>query len=81
MVTVRFFVGEDREDSLVKLYNKIFSNQDIVPPAVTSWVVKPVEIDDVPIVVATLWSDRSEVDDYDLRQRSTISSKASGSRY
>jgi multidrug efflux pump subunit AcrB len=68
MVTVRFFVGENREDSLVKLYNKIFSNQDIVPPAVTSWVVKPVEIDDVPIVVATLWSDRSEVDDYDLRR-------------
>src|SRR5512143_392289 len=68
MVTVRFFVGENREDSLVKLYNKIFSNQDIVPPAVTSWVVKPVEIDDVPIVVATLWSDRGGVDDYDLRR-------------
>jgi multidrug efflux pump subunit AcrB len=26
VVTVRFFVGEDREDSLVKIYNKIFSN-------------------------------------------------------
>ena len=23
VVTVRFFVGEDREDSLIKLYNKI----------------------------------------------------------
>ncbi len=66
MVTVRFFVGEDREDSLVKLYNKLLSNQDLVPPGLTSWVVKPVEIDDVPIVVATLWSDR--VDDYDLRR-------------
>ena len=68
MVTVRFYVGENREDSLVKLYNKVFSNQDLIPPAVTSWVVKPVEIDDVPIVVATLWSDRSDVDDYDLRR-------------
>ena len=68
MVTVRFFVGEDREDSLVKLYNKLLSNQDLVPPGLTSWVVKPVEIDDVPIVVATLWSDRSSVDDYDLRR-------------
>ena len=35
MVTVRFFVGEDREDSLVKLYNKLLSNQDLVPPGVT----------------------------------------------
>ena len=68
IVTVRFFVGEDREDSLVKLYNKILSNQDLVPPGLTSWVVKPVEIDDVPIVVATLWSNRSDVDDYDLRR-------------
>ncbi|MGI9519980.1 MAG: efflux RND transporter permease subunit, partial [Pirellulaceae bacterium] len=26
VVTVRFYVGEDREDSLIKLYNKIDSN-------------------------------------------------------
>jgi multidrug efflux pump subunit AcrB len=39
VVTVRFFVGEDRENSLVKLYNKIFSNQDVVPETVTDWVV------------------------------------------
>jgi len=32
VVTVRFFVGEDREDSLVKLYNKIQSNTDRIPP-------------------------------------------------
>ncbi|HEY6599133.1 MAG TPA: efflux RND transporter permease subunit [Pseudomonadales bacterium] len=68
IVTVRFFVGQDREDSLVKLYNKLLSNQDLVPPGLTSWVVKPVEVDDVPIVVATLWSDRADVDDYDLRR-------------
>ena len=69
IVTVRFFVGEDREDSLVKIYNKLYSNIDLIPPDVTSWVVKPVEIDDVPIVVATLWSDRpGEIDDYGLRR-------------
>ncbi len=68
VVTTRFFVGEDREDSLIKLYNKIFSNQDIIPEAVTRWVVKPVEIDDVPIVIATLWSETPEIDDYELRR-------------
>ena len=69
IVTVRFYVGEDREDSLVKLYNKIDSNVDQVPPAVSGWVVKPVEVDDVPIVNVTLWSDRTNLyGDYQLRR-------------
>ncbi len=69
VVTVRFYVGEDREESLVKLYNKIYSNTDNIPKDVSSWVVKPVEIDDVPIVNVTLWSDRpDEIDDYRLRR-------------
>lgn len=54
IVTVRFYVGEDRERSLIKLYNKIQQNIDIVPPGVSGWVVKPVEIDDVPIVTLAL---------------------------
>src|SRR5690606_6332263 len=66
VVTVRFYVGEDREDSLVKLYNKLDSNADIVPLSVASWVVKPVEIDDVPIVNISLFSDR--MDDAALRR-------------
>jgi multidrug efflux pump subunit AcrB len=69
LVTVRFFVGEDREDSLLEVYNKLYSNADRIPPAVRSWVVKPVEIDDVPILIATLWSERPErVDDHVLRR-------------
>ena len=66
IVTVRFYVGEDRVNSLVKLYNKIDSNTDKVPPIVTGWVVKPVEIDDVPIVNLTLYSDTYS--DYQLRR-------------
>ena len=69
VVTVRFFVGEDREDSLVKIYNKLYSNTDLVPPDVASWVVKPIEIDDVPIVNVSLWSDQpDEVGDFELRR-------------
>ncbi len=69
VVTVRFFVGEDREDSLVKIYNKINSSTDQIPPVVESWVVKPIEVDDVPIVIATLWSDRTDrYGDYELRR-------------
>ena len=49
-VTVRFYVKEDREDSLLKLYNKVESNIDQVIPGIQSWIIKPVEIDDVPII-------------------------------
>ncbi|MGB7344268.1 MAG: efflux RND transporter permease subunit [Pirellulaceae bacterium] len=69
IVTVRFFVGEDREDSLVKIYNKINSSVDQIPPTVESWVIKPIEVDDVPIVIATLWSDQTErYGDHELRR-------------
>lgn len=58
VVTVRFFVGQDRERSLVKIWNKLMSNQEVMPAGVTSWTVKPIEIDDVPIVLLTLSSER-----------------------
>jgi multidrug efflux pump subunit AcrB len=70
-VTVRFFVGEDREDSLIKLHNTILKNQALVPSIVTGWAVKPVEIDDVPIVSLTLYPEKGYSDrysDFDLRR-------------
>ena len=70
-VTVRFFVGEDREDSLIKLHNAILKNQDLAPGIVSGWVVKPVEIDDVPIVALTLHAEHGFEDaytDFDLRR-------------
>lgn len=68
-VTVRFYVGEDREDSLVKLYNKLYSSQDQIPAVVNTWAVKPIEIDDVAIVVAALYStDAEQADAFALRR-------------
>ncbi|TWI67789.1 multidrug efflux pump subunit AcrB [Desulfobotulus alkaliphilus] len=66
VVTVRFYVGEDREAALVRLHNRIMMNQDLVPPIVRGWLIKPVEIDDVPIVNLTLHSDI--YDDHALRR-------------
>ncbi len=66
VVTVRFRVGEDREASLVKLYNKLYSNVDAVPPGVTGWIVKPLEIADVPILTLTLYG--KDASDYELRR-------------
>ena len=68
-IIVRYFVGADREGALVKLYNKLYSNQDKIPSSITSWIIKPVEIDDVPIVVASLYSTTPDtVGSYELRR-------------
>lgn len=63
MVTVRFYVGEDRERAMVKIRDKIEGNRDKVPPGVTNWLIKPVEIDDVPMVTLTLTSHDSSASD------------------
>lgn len=66
IVTVRFYVGENREDSLVKLHNQVTMHIDEAPPLVQGWVIKPVEIDDVPIVNLTFYSKR--YNDHELRR-------------
>ena len=58
IITVRFLVGEPMEESLVKLYNKVMSNRPILPPGAGEPLVSPKSIDDVPILAATVWSDR-----------------------
>jgi multidrug efflux pump subunit AcrB len=65
LVTVRFEVGEPMGPSIVKVYQKVMSNLDRMPPGVRPPLIKRMGIDDVPIVTLTLWSD--QVDDVTLR--------------
>ncbi|MEE4217028.1 MAG: efflux RND transporter permease subunit, partial [Xanthomonadales bacterium] len=68
-VTLRFYVGQDREEAILNTYNKLYSNQDLVPGVISEWLVRPVEVDDVPIVLLALWSDdAARYDDYELRR-------------
>ncbi len=66
MAIVRFYVGEDIEDSISKLYNKLQANFDIIPPGASRPIVKPRSIDDVPILALTFWGDG--YNGYDLRR-------------
>ena len=66
VVTVQFNVGEDKEDSLVKLYDHIMSNIDRIPPGTEQPLVKPVDVDNVPILSISLSSDT--IDDAELRR-------------
>ncbi|MCP5278776.1 MAG: efflux RND transporter permease subunit [Thiobacillus sp.] len=66
LVTVQFKVGENQEDSLVKMYNQLMQNMDRIPPGAMQPVVRPVNVDDVPIMTLTLAS--AGLDDFRLRE-------------
>ncbi|HEY3347418.1 MAG TPA: efflux RND transporter permease subunit [Nitrospirota bacterium] len=67
VVMVKFHVGEDREKSLLNLYNKVMSNLDYAPPgAVLPPLFKPIEVDDVPIVTISISG--GGYDDYQLKR-------------
>ncbi len=55
LTVVRFYVGEDVEESLVKTYAKLYQHLDWIPPGCSMPLLKPRSIDDVPIVVLTFW--------------------------
>lgn len=59
VVTVEFDVGTPRKDALVRLYNQVFANADFVPLGlgVGPPLVRPMGIDDVPVMGVTLWTD------------------------
>ncbi|HKI79448.1 MAG TPA: efflux RND transporter permease subunit [Ignavibacteriaceae bacterium] len=69
MLIVRFYVNEDFERSVVKLYNEIMKNMDKMPAGVSMPLVKTRSIDDVPILSFSLWS--KTYNDYQLRRIST----------
>ena len=54
VVTVQFEVGQSKEDSLVKLYDRIMSNLDRLPHGTHEPLVKPADVDDVPILTISL---------------------------
>jgi len=66
ITTVRFKVGANPEDSLVKLYSKVMSNYYRMPEGAMNPIIKPKSIDDVPILAITLHS--KDLSSYDLRR-------------
>lgn len=69
MAVVRFYVGQNEEESIVRLNQKMFANFDLIPPGASHPLVKPRSIDDVPILALTLSSDR--YDHFTLRRVAT----------
>ena len=70
VLTVQYLVGEDRTQALVRLYDTIQANRDWVSPelGVGEPIIKPLGIDDVPIVTVTLWTRDPARGAYELEQ-------------
>lgn len=66
MVIVRFKVGEDEEESITKLKDKIDYNIQRMPHGVKPPIIQRQAIDDVPQIAFTFWS--KEYDAYQLRR-------------
>ncbi|MBL8263912.1 MAG: efflux RND transporter permease subunit [Xanthomonadaceae bacterium] len=65
VLTVEFTVGVERQPAIVRLYNQVYSNADMLangamPAGVGQPLIKPKGIDDVPVMALTLWSDDAD---------------------
>ena len=67
-ITVEFRVGVPRQDAIVRLYNQVYSHADLWPAGlgVGQPLLRPMGIDDVPVMALTLWTDDPERDAVDL---------------
>ena len=68
IVNVMYYIGENREDSNLKLYDKVMQNMDLMPKGVMQPSVKPFDIDiDIPIVTVAFYpKSKSNIDDVAL---------------
>ena len=56
MLNIQYKIGEDRESSNLKLYDKVMQNMDSLPGGTMMPIVKPFDIDiDVPIVTVAFY--------------------------
>ena len=56
MINVQYYIGEDRESSNLKLYDKVMQNMDQLPAGTMMPMVKPFDIDiDIPILTVAFY--------------------------
>ena len=68
IVNVMYHIGENREDSNLKLYDKVMQNMDSMPKGVMQPLIKPFDIDiDIPIISVAFYPKvNNSVDDVKL---------------
>ncbi|MGB5295774.1 MAG: efflux RND transporter permease subunit, partial [Thermoanaerobaculia bacterium] len=56
MIIVRFLVGTDPDQAVVRVHSKVAEIQATLPEGTVQPVIAPRSIDDVPVLAFTLWS-------------------------
>jgi multidrug efflux pump subunit AcrB len=57
IVNAAFFIGEEKENSNLKVYDKIMQNSDIFPKKAMAPIIKPLDIDvDIPILSVAFYA-------------------------
>ena len=65
IVQVQYFIGEDKEESNLKLYDQVMRNMDLMPQGALTPIIKTMDIDtDIPIATIAFYS--SKQNDKDL---------------
>jgi multidrug efflux pump subunit AcrB len=67
VVNAAFFIGENKENSNLKVYDKIMQNMNIFPKGAQNPIIKPLDIDvDIPIVSVAFYSSNPAMSETDL---------------
>lgn len=57
IVNAAFYIGEKKEDSNLKIYDKIMQNADMFPKGAMTPIIKPLDIDvDIPVVSVAFYA-------------------------
>jgi len=67
VVNAAFYIGEEKENSNLKVYDKVLQNMDILPKGAMQPIIKPLDIDvDIPIVSVAFFSKNKEMPSSEL---------------
>jgi len=63
VINAAFYIGEQKEDSNLKIYDKIMQNISILPKGAMQPIIKPLDIDvDIPVVSVAFYSNDPKID-------------------
>lgn len=70
VINAAFYIGEAKEDSNLKIYDKIMQNISILPKGAQQPIIKPLDIDvDIPVVSVAFYSNNPAIDPTLLNDR------------
>jgi len=63
VINAAFYIGEEKEDSNLKIYDKIMQNMNILPKGAMQPIIKPLDIDvDIPILSVAFYANDPKMD-------------------